>query len=357
MTSIALDRAATDTTRVAGFDLLRGLCAIGVALYHSLAWGGAAHIYNLGTYGVYIFFALSGASMYVAYAERFERGFPVGRFLVLRFIRLAPLYFLGLAIACGYGVYKGSLGWQEVAEAALNVLFVFGLGNPGTTSQVVGGWSIGIEFVFYLLFPVMLAITASRRWLWFVALAFVAQHVFISTVLAGGTMDGRWPAYTQFLAFVFYFAAGCAIGRALRFGLLPNPPALLFVACIATLALTSGPTSEYTITGLLGMTLSLVAVIAVATSASLRFGHFGLKACDVLGRCSYGVYILHPWVLAAISYAGRKVGADVMTVGLLTVAASVPLALLVERWLEKPAQRALKSLAHRSHHGASTSPR
>src|SRR5262249_43749538 len=133
------------------------------------------------------------------------------------------------------------------AHAALNVLFALGLGNPGTTSEVTGGWSIGIELTFYLLFPVLLAITASRYWLAALGLAFFSPHVFINTVLAGGTLDGRWASYTQFLAFVFYFASGCATGRALRFGQLPTGPAtgLLFVACLVVLVFSSGPTSDF----------------------------------------------------------------------------------------------------------------
>jgi dTDP-4-amino-4,6-dideoxygalactose transaminase len=39
--------------RVHGFDLLRGACAIVVALYHMLLWSGVAHLHAWGLYGVY----------------------------------------------------------------------------------------------------------------------------------------------------------------------------------------------------------------------------------------------------------------------------------------------------------------
>lgn len=42
--------------RVDGFDMLRGLCAIGVAYYHLMHWFELRELYNLGLYGVYIFF-------------------------------------------------------------------------------------------------------------------------------------------------------------------------------------------------------------------------------------------------------------------------------------------------------------
>ena len=75
--------------RVAGFDLLRGICALAVAAYHVLSWKDEAQFYTWGTYGVYIFFALSGASMVVAYGSKFSRGYPASRFLVLRLVRLS----------------------------------------------------------------------------------------------------------------------------------------------------------------------------------------------------------------------------------------------------------------------------
>jgi len=44
------------TERIESLDLLRGLCAIGVACYHVLSWVQLATIHNLGLYGVYVFF-------------------------------------------------------------------------------------------------------------------------------------------------------------------------------------------------------------------------------------------------------------------------------------------------------------
>jgi peptidoglycan/LPS O-acetylase OafA/YrhL len=49
--------------RVLGWDLLRGLCALTVASYHLLYWLGLAELPALGTYGVYLFIVLSGASL------------------------------------------------------------------------------------------------------------------------------------------------------------------------------------------------------------------------------------------------------------------------------------------------------
>src|SRR4051794_32821994 len=56
-------RSVVNGGRVLGWDLLRGLCALTVATYHMLLWLDIAELPALGTYGVYLFFVLSGASL------------------------------------------------------------------------------------------------------------------------------------------------------------------------------------------------------------------------------------------------------------------------------------------------------
>ena len=337
--------AALAGDRVAGFDLLRGICAIAVLVYHVLAWNDWAHLYNWGTYGVYIFFVLSGASMYVAYSERFAKGYSIAKFLALRLIRLLPLYLMAMVLALAIKFMRSGADLSTIGMAYLNAFLLFGLGNPGSTSQVTGGWSIGIEFVFYLVFPVLLALVSGKRWLWVLLVAFTSQHVFINTVLHGATLVESWSIYTQFLAFGFYFAAGCAIGRAMQEGWLRASwlGAPLLVGALAVLALTSQATSEASLTGLLGILLSLLAVTAVASSATLQFRFGGHRLADLLGKSSYGVYILHPLIGGTLKTVAKSIPMHPATILGLTVVMTVVLALLVERYLEQPAQRYLKA--------------
>lgn len=332
------------TDRVAGFDLLRGLCALAVAFFHSgHEWGSVAAPETFGTYAVYLFFVLSGASMWIAYAQRFAGGFSFGRFLALRFIRLAPLYALTVVCTAALAVVEHNYNLQQFRKGLLNVAFAFGLGNPGGTSVVAGGWSLGIEFVFYLLFPVFLSAMRSRWWAWFVAGAFVAQHLFIATVLpAGASLATNWSAYTQFLAFVFYFASGCAIGRGLSAGRLPGIGWGTMLACLLAIGLAGGATAEEGLTGTRGMLLSLLAAAAVMASANLHAGPAFDRVAGLLGRASYGVYILHPWVFTVMSLVNRRTGIGDVAVAVLTTVLSVPLALAIHQWVELPAQRLLK---------------
>lgn len=279
--------------RIYGFDLLRGLCAIAVAAYHMLSWAGTSHPYSWGLFAVYIFFVLSGASMVVAYRDRFAQGFPAWRFLLLRFARLAPLFVLAVAL--------NLRGRTEFASGLLNASFLFGLGNPGATSWVVGGWSLGIEFAFYLMFPVLLSVaTTKARYPVAVALA-VGQLLFVHLVLGGGDLSTAWPTYTQPLAFIAYFYIGCVIGESVLNGRAARISTVPFIVCLALILLGSGSTATDTLTGLRGTALFALSVLAAFFAGGLALKRGWQSVASFLGDASYGVYLLHPFAYAIVA--------------------------------------------------------
>ncbi len=327
-------------TRVHGFDLLRGLCAIAVALYHALSWLGVTHLDAWGRYGVYVFFVLSGASMYIAYDEKFQRGYAPVKFIALRFVRLAPLYLAALSIKLAYAIVIGRDLFDELSMALLNVTFSFGMGNPAETSRVIGGWSLGIEFMFYLMFPVVTAVARGKACWYAVAGAFVCQHVFINHVLADSTLERSWIAYTQLLSFIFYFVAGCAIGRVVKARRLPQSPWVALCFGILLIALSSFH-GESNLTGVTGLALSLCAVALVFASSALVLKGWLVTIADLLGKMSYGVYLIHPFIFMACK-SWLLLSYPVLS-ALLIVGVSAALALVAERYLETPIMRLAQS--------------
>lgn len=204
--------------RVLGFDLLRGICAIGIAYYHVLHYLNAPGIklYSVGLYGVYIFFILSGASLYIAYADKIRAGYDLRKFIGQRFFRIVPLFALAVLVRPLF-VSHGLAGYtaEFFRDAVLNITLAFGLGNPAQLSIVTGGWSLGIEFVFYLIFPVILAFVSGSLFSNMVLLALISwlQMLFVGRYITGPGSLQHWEAYTQFLSFAAYFVGGCVIGK------------------------------------------------------------------------------------------------------------------------------------------------
>lgn len=126
-----------------------------------------------GNVGVDLFFVLSGFLITRILLVDREAGVPLRHFLVRRFLRIFPIYYLSIA------VLAPALDWQEIVACASytsNFAFLF----KGTTSPLEHTWSLAVEEHFYLLWPpvvAFLAPTTSRR---------VLQLGVLPLALAGG---------------------------------------------------------------------------------------------------------------------------------------------------------------------------
>ncbi|ATF91990.1 O-acetyltransferase OatA [Cedecea neteri] len=156
---------------------LRGLASLWVLLGHIclLVQCRIPLLYDPGM-GVDLFILLSGYLMAKNYQERREKepwNSPetFRKFWLRRFFRIAPLYYLLLAVALIFGGWFGEMrdiiasAWPTAATAssryadhsALNIFshltFIFGLLPAYSFRTVLPDWSIGLEMQFYLLFP------------------------------------------------------------------------------------------------------------------------------------------------------------------------------------------------------------
>ena len=324
--------------RVHGLDLLRGSCALLVVFYHLLLWTGHGEMSSWGLHGVYIFFALSGASLTLAYKPRFDSGFPLGSFLMLRAARLGPLFALASIIMFAHRWLTDGSFLQAISAGALSTSLLFGFGNPGTTSLVLGGWSIGVEVVYYLIFPAVLVFAYSRHRYWVLAIVFLVQQAFVELTLSGASdVKLVWQAYIQPLAFMAYFYGGCLIGRYVMSekSIGPGISRFALISVMGALVCLSGPSSVATVTGLRGVALFALAVLAAFFAAFIQpRSPVFVKICEIAGNMSYGLYLLHPIVYLVIKRIAPGLALPLVCLGTLVPAILVALAL--EKYFERP---------------------
>ena len=86
------------TARFEALDMLRGLAAVLIVVFHAYWTSDAANPWNKAWLGVDLFFALSGFVLAHAYLGRLRAGMPLTTFMRLRAIRLYPLYIAGTLI-------------------------------------------------------------------------------------------------------------------------------------------------------------------------------------------------------------------------------------------------------------------
>ena len=333
------------TSHVTSVDAARGFFAFSVMAFHLLSNEGLADFENVGYYAVYAFFAISGFSLWISYSGKFQTSADIRSYLIKRFFRIAPLYYVALALRMI--LYPLPATWP--LDLSANMSLLLGFYNPGATSLVTGGWSLGIEFVFYLVLPILFVTMRNLNVLAIVtAASLVMQFLFINLVLSNAqVMTGPvWSAYAQPASFAGYFMSGCLIGEIYRASQVKQHRFALPLALAAIVIFAFIP-STYPIGFLTGwkgvalaaLTITFVAAVAFAPPASGQLH----KVSFWLGVMSYSVYLLHPLVHYFFSHT-IIVPTSVLRI-MVTVAGTITLSMAVSRYVEFPMRALGRRLA------------
>lgn len=150
-------------------DSIRGIAILMVILVHTsqsleLEAGALNLLSAYGQMGVQLFFVVSAFTLCLSYSRRANESSPVLAFYIRRSFRIAPMYYLGIA---GYCLFRILIDYVQTRQLGIpeeysltnilaNVFFIHGLYAPANNNVVPGGWSIGTEMLFYLIFPALM---------------------------------------------------------------------------------------------------------------------------------------------------------------------------------------------------------
>lgn len=339
------------------FETWRLIAALSIMMWHFLRFAPpgnediGAYLYRLLAV-MEMFFMISGYLIMERYGDDLFRAPGSFRaFLVRRLARLYPLYlatllfFCGIALAIQLGVVQtedpGRYAWN-VLPANLLLLQAWGLTDQLTFNYVA--WCLSAEWFCYLLLPlVVLAYRAGG--LAGLAVLAAALVLALEVAVARGVMPfeswlraDTWGAYRAFADFTIGALVSVAVRRS-RLRLAAHWPAwTLFALSLAAMAMRQ---HAALIVGLLAAAMYLAAV----AERNHPEGSRHLAFLHPVGKVSLGIYLIHPVVEAIFfSVLWRKVVEPSETVSfyaywLLPCAATVALAILSERFFERPAGR------------------
>ena len=188
-------------------QLLRFVAAFAVVLFHAQqalskgAYETLGYWFELGAAGVHVFFCISGfVIMHTSYSGG-TRGMPTRRFLLRRFVRIFPIYWLCCLAYIAYHQGWGE-GYRMSAQSWLGAFLLL----PSDSSRIIGpGWTLSYELYFYLCFAALLRLPAL------VALLTLTGLFVLSIAL--GTVSGfSGPMAIATNPLILEFCAGCWLG-------------------------------------------------------------------------------------------------------------------------------------------------
>ncbi len=342
------------SVRLLNVQVLRAYGAFAVAFYHTDFVFNIGLGRPIGSFGVGIFFVISGFMMAVI-CDTDPR-----HFLARRIARIVPLYWLLTMALFLFGtVAPGLLGGTSVdAVYLVKSLFFIPYLNHGTYFPILFlGWSLNYEMYFYILIAMALAISKRNALLlasgWMIAILLILQIWRPKNAL----MFYGHPIILLFvIGILCYFIYRAVPGERIlkNQGLLVGSGvAATLVMLVAAITLIGPPNAL--IVGFTSSVLVLSAVLLDKVGASIRW-----KFLILLGDASYVMYLIHPYCEQPLNKIAARVFPLLntktlvgMPVGLgITIVASI----VLYRWLDNPLHIFFRKLLSRSPKLPSVSP-
>ncbi|MFJ2030338.1 acyltransferase family protein [Streptosporangium sp. NPDC087985] len=186
---------ATSAARLAWLDALRGLAAVAVLLEHLLPWFMPAlrpYWFNLGMYGVLVFFLVSGYIIPVSLEGRGD----VRAFWISRVFRLYPVYLLVAAsvLFMAFWVPVREQVPRDLSSVSAHATMLLDVVHVGGLADTM--WTLSYEMVFYLLVTALFVRGLHCR-SGTLAVGFGAVAVVTGLLLSAPPLRGPWPAYVS----------------------------------------------------------------------------------------------------------------------------------------------------------------
>jgi peptidoglycan/LPS O-acetylase OafA/YrhL len=371
--------------RLAGVDLLRGLCVLAVVLHHiHLRFVLNEYPVNSvlpetlnqvmfwsGYYAVITFFVISGFLITGLTLRRWnalENVHPA-QFYSMRMARIFPCLLLLLLIlsvlhlsqAAGFAIKpeRASLGRALAAALTFHINWL-----EGHHGYLPGGWdvlwSLSVEEAFYLLFPVIcLAVGSERRLRWSLLCLLILGPIN-RTLYAD---QDPWGSYA-YLSCADGIAFGCLAALAsarLRLSVTVLRSSLVLGVSIAFIVIIIFNEDEHH-TGLarygLNVTVLEAAIALLLVPLGKGVGNramvTGTGWLCAIGRWSYEIYLFHMLaVLGLMAWFKQSSRSGIAVIGtyIAMLVLSVTVGGLVSRFYSEPLNRQLRSVGlgrHRS---------
>ncbi len=322
-------RAMPSARMLPSLTPLRGLAAVWVVVYHFNIWAPNAHldalspIISKGYLAVDLFFMVSGFVMSHVYHRAFMRDLPGNyfRFIGARIARLYPLHvlilllFVATALSSRTADYVATgdfspiplTGARSISAFFANLLMLQGV-KASELSWNYPAWSISVEFMAYLLFPLLLPMIWQASPRLKAALAAILLGLLSYLMLLTNDYFNQWDGPTTLLRCMPEFILGMLMYSLFRSGRLRHwmtTDAAAIGLFAALLILLQTGTSDF-----LAVFLFALLILAAVGNDGYTTGVLNAAPLLWLGELSYSLYLAHGLVQFAATQLLSAQGFD-----------------------------------------------
>lgn len=301
------------TNRIHSLDYLRGLAAFSIMIYHFLLFGNASNLITYhfdisgflertAFYGVSVFYILSGLTLYLVYQNKdFSQFNEWKNFFKKRLLRILPLFFVVTTISF---ILSKDYSLEQIKIYLLNITGLFSV-FAYDQYLATGGWSIGNELFFYLIFPFTLYfITHKKTLFWGLATTALISYLIFAYIIFEPSYQGNWwKVYINPLNQVFLFLAGIIMGYLVTIRTQPAKVILYFLLSLSLFIFYPLEGNFFKIiSSHERIIFTLISIFIVYAFFSMQFSMPKLidKPLYFLGEISYGIYLIHPLVFRGV---------------------------------------------------------
>lgn len=199
--------AIGSNNRYENLDGLKVIAAFGIVAMHVSSNMGhpltseiATNVIGSMTHFVKLFLILSGFGMCCGYYEKFKSGkVNLEKFYIRRFEKNLPFFALLVCIDTVFSIK--TVLWRDVFSS---LTMAFNL-MPSHDMSVIGvGWTLGVIFTFYFMFPFYVFLLSTKKRAWFtVIICYILNWCCCNYYESVGKTDGA-----NFLFLSVYFVIG-----------------------------------------------------------------------------------------------------------------------------------------------------
>lgn len=318
-------------------DLLRGLAALSVCLFHFVYTTTnyiqddiILNIFSYGNLGVQVFFIISGIVIPLSMIKGNYSYTSFPKFVLKRFIRIEPPYIAAVLLGILYlnirNYVPGSAPVDmtpSVKDVILHIGYLIPFFEDAKWINPVF-WTLSIEFQYYLSLAIIFPLVMNPK--------LIARMIFYAILLIGPvviTSDAFFPHWSAFfgLGILYILNKTRKINNSEYY--------LMFILCSSAVLLRQGFTDLF---------------IAILTLVIINFfGNFRSEIGKMLGNISYSLYLLHSIVGSAfINFMSHRYTEPYQKFIVITggVLLSIISAFVFYKFIEKPSQDIAKKIKY-----------